>query len=167
MNFAKVLRFAGTRLLAVAAFCAITASVQSETFKGMLISKTDGSTVALDMASDMETTVVDNNLVFSKGGKGGTDVVTVPVAQVKTWKFSQTSVAGLSEVAVAEQMQLVGKTVIIDGLKAATPVQVISASGQTVLSTVATGRCELSLEGLAAGVYVISYNNQTLKIAVR
>ena len=164
MNFAKVLRFAGTRLLAVAAFCAITASVQSETFKGMLISKTDGSTVALDMASDMETTVVDNNLVFSKGG---TDVVTVPVAQVKTWKFSTTSVAGLSEVAVAEQMQLVGKTVIIDGLKAATPVQVISASGQTVLSTVATGRCELSLEGLAAGVYVISYNNQTLKIAVR
>lgn len=164
MNFAKVLRFAGTRLLAVATFCAITASVQSETFKGMLISKTDGSTVALDMASDMETTVVDNNLVFSKGG---TDVVTVPVAQVKTWKFSKTSVAGLSEVAVAEQMQLVGKTVIIDGLKAATPVQVISASGQTVLSTVATGRCELSLEGLAAGVYVISYNNQTLKIAVR
>lgn len=164
MNFAKVLRFAGTRLLAVAAFCAITASVQSETFKGMLISKTDGSTVALDMASDMETTVVDNNLVFSKGG---TDVVTVPVAQVKTWKFSTTSVTGLSEVAVAEQMQLVGKTVIIDGLKAATPVQVISASGQTVLSTVATGRCELSLEGLAAGVYVISYNNQTLKIAVR
>ena len=164
MNFAKVLRFAGTRLLAVAAFCAITASVQSETFKGMLISKADGSTVALDMASDMETTVVDNNLVFSKGG---TDAVTVPVAQVKTWKFSQTSVAGLSEVAVAEQMQLVGKTVIIDGLKAATPVQVISASGQTVLSTVATGRCELSLEGLAAGVYVISYNNQTLKIAVR
>lgn len=164
MNFAKVLRFAGTRLLAVAAFCAITASVQSETFKGMLISKTDGSTVALDMASDMETTVVDNNLVFSKGG---TDAVTVPVAQVKTWKFSTTSVTGLSEVAVAEQMQLVGKTVIIDGLKAATPVQVISASGQTVLSTVATGRCELSLEGLAAGVYVISYNNQTLKIAVR
>lgn len=164
MNFAKVLRLAGTRLLAVAAFCAITASVQSETFKGMLISKTDGSTVALDMASDMETTVVDNNLVFSKGG---TDVVTVPVAQVKTWKFSKTSVTGLSEVAVAEQMQLVGKTVIIDGLKAATPVQVISASGQTVLSTVATGRCELSLEGLAAGVYVISYNNQTLKIAVR
>lgn len=164
MNFAKVLRFAGTRLLAVAAFCAITASVQSETFKGMLISKTDGSTVALDMASDMETTVVDNNLVFSKGG---TDVVTVPVAQVKTWKVSKTSVTGLSEVAVAEQMQLVGKTVIIDGLKAATPVQVISASGQTVLSTVATGRCELSLEGLAAGVYVISYNNQTLKIAVR
>lgn len=164
MNFAKVLRFAGTRLLAVAAFCAITASVQSETFKGMLISKTDGSTVALDMASDMETTVVDNNLVFSKGG---TDAVTVAVAQVKTWKFSKTSVTGLSEVAVAEQMQLVGKTVIIDGLKAATPVQVISASGQTVLSTVATGRCELSLEGLAAGVYVISYNNQTLKIAVR
>ena len=164
MNFAKVLRFAGTRLLAVAAFCAITASVQSETFKGMLISKTDGSTVALDMASDMETTVVDNNLVFSKGG---TDAVTVPVAQGKTWKFSKTSVTGLSEVAVAEQMQLVGKTVIIDGLKAATPVQVISASGQTVLSTVATGRCELSLEGLAAGVYVISYNNQTLKIAVR
>ena len=164
MNFAKVLRFAGTRLLAVAAFCAITASVQSETFKGMLISKTDGSTVALDMASDMETTVVDNNLVFSKGG---TDAVTVPVAQVKTWKFSTTSVTGLSEVAVAEQMQLVGKTMIIDGLKAATPVQVISASGQTVLSTVATGRCELSLEGLAAGVYVISYNNQTLKIAVR
>lgn len=164
MNFAKVLRFAGTRLLAVAAFCAITASVQSETFKGMLISKTDGSTVALDMASDMETTVVDNNLVFSKVG---TDAVTVPVAQVKTWKFSTTSVTGLSEVAVAEQMQLVGKTVIIDGLKAATPVQVISASGQTVLSTVATGRCELSLEGLAAGVYVISYNNQTLKIAVR
>lgn len=164
MNFAKVLRLAGTRLLAVAAFCAITASVQGETFKGMLISKTDGSTVALDMASDMETTVVDNNLVFSKGG---TDAVTVPVAQVKTWKFTQNSVSGVDEVAVASQLSLTGKTVVIDGLKAATPVQVISASGQTVLSTVATGRCELSLEGLAAGVYVISYNNQTLKIAVR
>ena len=164
MNFAKVLRFAGTRLLAVAAFCAITASVQSETFKGMLISKTDGSTVALDMASDMETTVVDNNLVFSKGG---TDAVTVPVAQVKTWKFSKNSVSGVDEVAAASQLSLTGKTVVIDGLKAATPVQVISASGQTVLSTVATGRCELSLEGLAAGVYVISYNTHTLKIAVR
>ena len=164
MNFAKVLRFAGTRLLAVAAFCAITASVHSETFKGMLISKTDGSTVALDMASDMETTVVDNNLVFSKGG---TDAVTVPVAQVKTWKFTQNSVSGVDEVAAASQLSLTGKTVVIDGLKAATTVRVITASGQTVLSTVATGRCELSLEGLAAGVYVISYNNQTLKIAVR
>lgn len=164
MNFAKVLRLAAGRLLAVATFCAITASMSGQAFKGMIINKTDGSMAAIDMAADMETTVAEGNLVFKKGG---VDALSVPVAQVKDWKFTQNSVSGVDEVAAASQLSLTGKTVVIDGLKAATTVRVITASGQTVLSTVATGRCELSLEGLAAGVYVISYNNQTLKIAVR
>lgn len=156
----------GRQLLAATLLVTAAAGMSAATYRGIELTKTDNSTVKIALAQDLETTVsAEGNLVFAKGAE---QVLSVPVAQVANWKFTeQAGTTAVDRVAEAAGCALLGNRVVIEGLTAPTVVRVIAANGQTVAETTATGRCELSLENLAAGVYVIAYGNQTLKIAVK
>lgn len=154
------------RMLTATLLVAATAGMSAATYRSLVLGKTDGSTVTVPLSQTLETTVTpEGNLAFNKGSEL---VLSVPVTQVDSWKFSEESgTTGLTEVATNAGVSVTGNRVVIEGLSSPTTVRVISAAGQTVAETSAESRCELSLENLPAGVYVIAYGNQTLKIAVR
>ncbi len=155
----------GKRLLATTLLVTATVGMSAASYRSLVLGKTDGTTVILPLSQNLQTTITaEGNLAFSKDTEL---LMSVPMIQVDNWKFTEKSTTGLQGIAAANGYSVIGNLVVIDGLTASTSVKVISSAGQTVIETVAEHRCELSLENLPAGVYVIVYGNQTLKIAVR
>lgn len=155
----------GRLALAASALVLAASSMSAAGYKSLVLSKTDGTNVTLNFSDKLETTVSGENLVFADNG---TEVISVPVAQLAGWNFSAgTTTAAINRLAGDNNFSMAGGIVSIDGLADGTEVCVVAASGATVMRAVAAGSCTLDLSGLANGVYVITYNNQTVKIAVR
>ncbi|MCM1070867.1 MAG: hypothetical protein NC210_03785 [[Clostridium] fimetarium] len=166
MKLTNIISRSGKALLAGAFALAATAGMSAATFRGIQVSKTDGSTVTVPIATNLETTVnADGEMVFAKGAE---QLLAVPMTQMSGWRFLEE--AGTTAISATDSeagAKVIGNLVVIEGLAGSTIVSVVDASGRAVISERAESRCELSLDALTPGVYVIVYGNQTLKIAVR
>lgn len=73
------------------------------------------------------------------------------------------------ENAVRDRFELTGNAVCVSGLLSGCRVQLFSLNGQVIMSAVAgdNGCVTLSLETLPAGIYLVNYNETTIKFIKR
>lgn len=166
MKLTNIISRGGKALLAGAFALTATAGMSAATFRGIQVSKTDGSTVTVPITSDLATTVnSEGEMVFAKGAE---QLLAVPMTQMSGWRFLENSgVTAIAATLSDAGITLRGNLVVIEGLAAPTTITVVDAAGRAVMSAGAESRCELSLDALPPGVYVIAYGNQTFKLAVR
>lgn len=166
MKLTNIISRGGKALLAGAFALTATAGMSAATFRGIQVSKTDGSTVTVPITSDLATTVnSEGEMVFAKGAE---QLLAVPMTQMSGWRFLENSgVTAIAATLSDAGITLRGNLVVIEGLAAPTTITVVDAAGRAVMSASAESRCELSLDALTPGVYVIAYENQTFKLAVR
>ncbi len=145
-------------------------SAYASGYKSVVITKDDNSTLAITMEDDMTSMVQDGEFVLqcSKG------LLAMPVSEVRKLTFSaepgeniEDQLAGV-DTPVADAVVLVQNldNVTMENLPADTQVMLVNIAGQVLHSAVVTGHHSVSLRGLSSGVYVLTYGNESLKIAV-
>lgn len=155
----------GRLAMTASAFLLAVSAMSAAGYKSIVLTKTDGSEVKIALSDKLETTVSGDNLVFADNGE---NVVSVPVTQLASWDFStQVTTAAINTLSGENGCRVAGNVVTITGLSKGTVVGVVAMNGTTVMQVSADGECTLDLSELAKGVYVVTYNNQTVKIAVR
>lgn len=129
----------------------------------------DNSSMLIHIEGDMTTRFEDGNLLMqcSKGD------IAVPVSKLKSFSFS-TLPGSDKEWMGIESVFTESTTIVIDGstlninnLNPGSHVTITNMAGQTVKSITAGGNIEFSLNDLHKGIYVVTVNNKSLKIAVK
>ena len=163
-NKTFVRRF-GRILMSAAVLASAATAVSAAGYNSIVLSKTDGSRMTVNISDKLETTVSGDNLVFADNSG---DIVSVPIVQLSGWSFSaESTTSAISRITDTKGYSVAGNIVTIDGLDAGTEVCVQTVGGVTVMRKVADGTCSLDLSMMVNGVYLITYNKQTIKIAVR
>lgn len=148
----------------------MTAMAASE-YKSIVIHKTDGSSLAVTMETDLAATFNAGNLQLSCS-KGD---ILIPSDEVSKWTFSTEpgtafELAGIDGV-VAEadgvSVSVLSDRVVMENLPVNSTVSLVGVDGRVVSLDKVSGHHELPLTGLQGGVYVLTYNNNSLKIIAR
>lgn len=147
----------------VAAMLLSAMGVSAEAYRSVVITTKSGEDFTVNLSSQLSTTFADGNMVF-------TDTyvdVTVPMAEVTGWYYSNTVVVE-AESPVAEEVNIDhnGATIDLTGLKDNSRVSLTAIDGRTVMEATASQAFTVDLSGLTTGVYVLTVNNQSYKIAV-
>ncbi len=160
--------------------CALAAAVAlvalptaAAAYKSVVVNHADGGTTKITMESGMTTKFDAGNLLL-ECDKGE---IRLPVENLKNWTFSaengldnlweDKTLSGIdavgSDVVGLEQT---GERLLLTNLPEKSKVMLVSMEGRVVAMATATGTCELSLAGLSKGVYVLTYNEKSVKIAL-
>ena len=86
---------------------------------------------------------------------------------VKDFHFSDvpTSIAGVH---ASGNTAVEGNMLIVSGVPEKTAITIYDTSGVVVRQSVAVaGNCTISLDNLVSGLYIVTYNNQTIKFLKR
>lgn len=123
---------------------------------------TDGSKVDVNLCDEMSISFTPTELVAT------TDGVDVKVMRSEISHFTHSSTTGISDVesSVAEYKRD-GNTLVFAGLPEESDITVYNVAGVEVLKAQAEGDYSLSLDGYSQGVYVVTVNNISYKIAVK
>lgn len=127
----------------------------------LVIYLTDGSSAVFPLTEQPKITFEGEN--FKVVAEQAT--IEMPRADVKTFKFEERDATAIDEVAnEATSITTDGNSVTINGIAEGCAVRVFNTAGQVVIATTASnGSCSLSLEELVNGLYIINYNNTTIK----
>lgn len=133
-------------------FATIPHHLPAASYKSIIVNQSDGS--------EMKVTTC------TKG-----DIV-LPVIDIKNWTFSTS--AGSDDVWTGIELPTASGTncilnsdrIILSNLPEGSTVSLCSIDGRIVKSSRAEGDYELSISELPKGIYVLTYNKNTLKIAV-
>ena len=87
---------------------------------------------------------------------------------VKKYRFYRHEVSSVEELSLSPQATIEDNTIIVSGIADGVPITVYTASGTVVCSAVADGgSCILSLDSLPSALYIVTYNNTTIKFFKR
>ena len=151
------------RIIALAAAAALgEASTWAAGYRLMVINKTSGEPATISISPEMSTTFADGNMVLTSAD-GKTEI---PMTDVKSWNYAPGTTDGIADAVAAPDITVEPGRVVLDRLPAGSIVSIVSVDGRTVARTAAEGSHEVLLDTLQPGVYVISYNNHSLKISV-
>ncbi len=85
-------------------------------------------------------------------------------ADVRKYRFAD-AITSVEEAAATPETVIDGNTIVISGVPDGTAVTVYTANGVAVMqSTAVCGSCTLSLENLSTGLYIVNYNNTSIKL---
>lgn len=146
-----------------AAMLLAAATMSAAGLRSMVIETKDGNGMTVNLSSELVTRFSDGDMIL----KGDYVDVTVPLSTVKGWIYSD-SVVDKVETAVEDNLELTdnGDRITLTGLADASDVSLYSLAGQLIRRDRVSGEYTLGLSELANGVYVLSVNNQSFKIAV-
>ena len=89
-------------------------------------------------------------------------------SDVKKYRFYRHEVSSVEELSLSPQATIEDNTIIVSGIADGVPVTVYTASGTVVCCAVADGgSCILSLDSLPSALYIVTYNNTTIKFLKR
>lgn len=128
----------------------------------LVIYLNDGSSAVFPLAELPEITFAGEDFKVTSP----TATIELPRADVKTFKFEERDATAIDEVADDEAASIAtdGNSVTITGIADDCLVRIFNINGQVMLTaTASNGCCSLSLEELANGLYIINYNNTTIK----
>jgi len=139
-------------------------------YRSIAVKHADHHVSLIAMESDMTTTIADGNLVIicSKGE------ITFPMTDVRYWKFSTESGSSdqwavISDVAPDDALivKWTDSAIAISGMPADSHVSLHSLDGRMVVNrVVTTGECDISTAGLSTGVFILTVNNRSFKVAL-
>ena len=89
-------------------------------------------------------------------------------SDVKKYRFSRHEVSSVEELYLSPQATIEDNTIILSGIADGVPITVYTASGTVVCCAVADGgSCILSFDSLPSALYIVTYNNTTIKFLKR
>lgn len=150
-------------ILLAAALVLTSASAFAAGYKTIVVSPYEGDPVKVKISETLSTTFDGGNILFTDGETNNTLALT----DLKEVAFSTEGTTGIDAPGVAEEVTIEAGRVVLGNLAAGSRVAVVALDGRTVLSATAEGSYTVDLNDLGAGVYVISYNKHSLKIAVK
>ena len=142
-------------------FATIPHHLPAASYKSIIVNQSDGSEMKVTIEDDMKTAVAEGNLV-----------ITCTKGDIKNWTFSTS--AGSDDVWTGIESPTASGTncilnsdrIILSNLPEGSTVTLCSIDGRIVKRSRAEGDYELSISELPKGIYVLTYNKNTLKIAV-
>lgn len=122
----------------------------------------DGSSATFPLQENPEITFAGENFKVISS----TATIELPRSDVKDFRFEKGEDTAIEQLAKDNtSITSEGDNIIIAGLADNSVVKVFNTSGQTVVTTRATGsNCSISLSRLTNGIYIINYNNKSIKI---
>lgn len=158
-------------LCCVAAMSGISASAAATDYKSIVVNRTDGTLTRITIESNMTTSISDGEFVLSCA-KGE---IYIPMVETRNWSFSTERGdadelwAGVEAVETdgnSIELIWIGNSLTVRGLAHDSRVTLVGMDGRVVKSVVASGEITLDLGGCQKGVYVLTVNNQSFKIAL-
>lgn len=158
-----------TLILALVGVCWAVIPAKAEGYRSVVFNQTDGTTLAITVETGMSTLVTDGYITMSceKG------VLSLPAAEVTGWTFSREpgtdfEIAGI-ETPEADAVEVVVGTddIALHGLAAGTKVMLTAVDGRVVASTTSTDTVSIPTGHLTTGVYILTYNDKSIKIALK
>lgn len=151
------------RIIAFAAAAALgITSTWASGYRQMIIDKFSGEPETISISPELTTTFTDGNMVLASGD----NTTEIPMTDVKSWSYAPGTVDGISDALLTSDIVVEPGRVVLGNLPAGTTVAITAVDGRTVARTAAEGTHVVALDALQPGVYVISYNNHSLKISV-
>lgn len=144
------------------------ASEEPKGWQTVVVIKNDGSTVAVQGEKDFFAKMADGELRF-ESSKG---YIAIPLDEVKRWVYStepgDAEWASISAPSVASDVivKRLGNVIMLENLPAGSHVGLVALNGVTLLSAVASESYKIDLSDMESGLYLLTFNNQTIKIAV-
>ena len=147
----------------VAAMLLGSLSVSAESYRIMVVTTKSGEDFTVNLTSQLSTTFVGGVMILS-------DIyvhVGVPMSDVTGWYYSNT-VVDEAESPVADDVNVAhnGASIDINGLKDNSRLSLVTIDGRVVMDATASQTFTVDLSGLTNGVYVLTVNDQSYKIAV-
>ena len=156
------------KLLSLFILLCFSVSIFAEGKDVLSVIMKDGTSVYFLLAEKPLITFQDDNVKIVSE----TDEVMMKRTLVERFEFvadMPTSIDDVEEEALRGQFELTGNAVVVNGLADGCKVGLYSINGQAVMSAVAgeNGCAILSLEALPAGIYLVNYNDTTIKFIKR
>lgn len=132
----------------------------------------DGTAVCFYLSEQPLVTFVDDNVKIVSAS----EEAMIKRSLVKRFEFLDAIPAGIEDVieeenngSVRENVEFTAETIHVSGLGAGRKVQVFSLNGILLMTGVAgnDGNVTFSLDSLSPGIYVINYNETTIKFIKR
>ena len=144
-------------------------TVAAKGYQSVVVNKSDATVLAIQGEQGMKSTVSDDILRFTLPNDS---YIELPLNEVTGWEYSEqtgdaqwTSISGITvnpDVVVRQT----ATGIAIMNLPENSTATLTAINGVTVKSIKASGNCEINYDGLQNGVYLLSFNNQTIKIAL-
>lgn len=149
-------------LLLITLVLLFTGSMQSKSYMGVSVTLTDGAETVIPFSGQPKVTITDGKLII--------------MTETATAEFDRSTVARfsfVSETTGVDEAMLGNNTIVKDGgslcfnnLADGSVVKIYTADGQLVKNISASGSFTLNLDGFSAGVYIVSVNGVSTKIAL-
>lgn len=159
-------------LVAMMAIAGAFATTHAATYQSLLFKTTDPSVLLCVHMEDDMTLKVEDNAVKMECSSG---TIEVPLSETTSWSFSTNGGssdlwARIDDVTPDKEtidVTMTGDKIVISNLPDGAQVSVYSLDGMMVSTTAATaGTAEIHTASMMPGMYVLSFANQSLKIAV-
>ncbi len=141
-----------------------SANITAAGYQTIVATPYDGDPVKINISDALNTTFDGGDMVFGDAA----DAKRIALTNLKSVAFSTEGTTGIENLGNATgEVTVEAGRVVLGNLPAGSHVAVFALDGRTVLSAIAEGSYVIDLDAFEAGVYVINYNNRSLKIAVK
>lgn len=138
-------------------------------YRSVVIQCADGTEVVVTGEKGMTLVFNDDEMRFTKPNS---QYMAFPLTEVKGWRFSaaqgDTPWSGINDTDSDSMIKVTysSDAVMLSGLPANSVVTLTALNGVKVYQSVASDVLAIDLSELTAGLYLLTYNNTTLKIAL-
>lgn len=145
----------------------------STSYKSLVLEHTDSQFSRVTLQPDMTTAFADGELVMTYKSGAMLYEIRKPLNELRHWTFSTAEGddnlwAGIGS-AEADKVSIewLGTVIRVSGLRADSRVMLVTVDGRCVRNLTVQNECELRHVGLVKGVYVLTINEKSFKIAVK
>lgn len=156
-------------LLMLVSAAAFVGHAEITGYQSIVFYRTDGTALAIAMEDDMTVNIANGDVTLDCD-KG---IITMPIAELKYWNYSKiegddSKWQGIEDI-IGETVRVVvtDDCVTFQNLPENSSVSLVSMDGRVIVADKASGEYEISLSELNYGVYVLTYNGKSIKIAVK
>ena len=142
----------------------VTVKLSAIEYTTLIVDMRDGSSAMVQLI-EKPTITFDGEMMKIVSSK---TTLEFSRSDVKKYRFSCHEVSSVEELSLSPQATIEDNTIVVSGIADGTAVNVYTTSGTVVCSAVADGgSCILSLDSLPSALYIVTYNNTTIKFFKR
>ena len=139
-------------------------------YRSVAVLRTDGTEITVNGEKGLTLVFNDEEMRFTTPDN---QYLAFPLSDVKGWRFStaqgETPWSGIDETVADNQVTVIyaAGAVVLLGLPENSVVTLRTIAGAQLYRMAATGSLTVDLTDLSSGLYLLTYNKTTLKLAVR
>ena len=142
----------------------VTVKLSAIEYTTLIVDMRDGSSAMVQLI-EKPTITFDGEMMKIVSSK---TTLEFSRSDVKKYRFSRHEVSSVEELSFSPQATIEDNTIVVSGIADGTAVNVYTTSGTVVCSAVADGgSCILSLDSLPSALYIVIYNDTTIKFFKR